>query len=59
MSGDQISLPVRIASICDVYDALTSKRPYKKAWALADAEKFMSQQEGQFDRPLLRQFFTV
>lgn len=57
LSGDEISLPVRIASICDVYDALTSKRAYKKAWPPADAAKFMLEQKGQFDRTLLRQFF--
>ncbi|WP_312808338.1 HD-GYP domain-containing protein [Agrobacterium cavarae] len=55
--GNQISMPVRIASICDVYDALTSTRPYKKAWKPADAGKFMVQQEGQFDHKLLKQFF--
>ncbi|AVH45624.1 hypothetical protein At1D1609_55920 (plasmid) [Agrobacterium tumefaciens] len=57
LSGDEITLPVRIASICDVYDALTSKRPYKQAWAPRDAADFMSKQEGQFDQTLLRSFF--
>ena len=57
LSGNQISLPVRIASICDVYDALTSKRAYKKAWAPVDAAKFMFKQDGQFDHALLRLFF--
>ncbi|WP_081307328.1 HD-GYP domain-containing protein [Agrobacterium tumefaciens] len=56
LSGKEISLPVRIASICDVYDALTSKRAYKKAWVPLDAAKFMLEQEGQFDRPLLKTF---
>ncbi len=32
MSGDQISLAARIVAVADVYDALTSKRPYKEAW---------------------------
>ncbi len=57
LSAGQISLPVRIASICDVYDALTSRRPYKKAWIPRDAAKFMSKQEGQFDQTILRSFF--
>lgn len=57
LSGEQITVPVRIASICDVYDALTSKRAYKKAWSPSDAAKFMSEQKGQFDQSLLRQFF--
>ncbi len=33
----QIPLASRIASICDVFDALTSERPYKKAWGFEDA----------------------
>ncbi|SCX35591.1 HD-GYP domain-containing protein [Agrobacterium rosae] len=57
LAGKQISVPVRIASICDVYDALTSKRPYKKAWTPAQAAEFMAAQKGQFDRPLLKRFF--
>ncbi|MBO0134191.1 HD-GYP domain-containing protein [Agrobacterium burrii] len=57
LSGCEITLPVRIASICDVYDALTSKRPYKQAWVPGDAAEFMFKQEGQFDQTLLRCFF--
>ncbi|MGI0522804.1 HD-GYP domain-containing protein [Rhizobium giardinii] len=53
----QISIAVRITSICDVYDALTSARAYKKAWNPRDAARFMLEQEGQFDRRLLRQLF--
>ena len=33
----QIPLASRITSICDVFDALTSERPYKKAWRFEDA----------------------
>lgn len=32
LEGDQVSLAARIASICDVYDAMTSVRPYKRAF---------------------------
>jgi HD-GYP domain-containing protein (c-di-GMP phosphodiesterase class II) len=53
----QISIAVRITSICDVYDALTSARAYKKAWNPRDAARFMLEQEGQFDRRLLMQLF--
>ena len=31
--GDEISLAARIVSVADVFDALTSKRPYKEAWS--------------------------
>ncbi|MFK4259617.1 HD-GYP domain-containing protein [Agrobacterium tumefaciens] len=58
LAGDQIGVSVRMAAICDVYDALTSKRAYKKAWAPRDAESFMLDQIGQFDQALLRQFFS-
>ena len=34
--GDEISLAARIVSVADVFDALTSKRPYKEAWSLAE-----------------------
>ncbi|MBP1862370.1 HD-GYP domain-containing protein, partial [Rhizobium herbae] len=53
LSGEEISIPVRISSICDVYDALTSVRAYKKAWSPRDAARFMLEQEGQFDQRLL------
>ena len=35
----EFSIPMggRIVAICDIFDALTSKRPYKEAWPLADA----------------------
>ncbi|MEZ5657236.1 MAG: HD domain-containing phosphohydrolase [Burkholderiaceae bacterium] len=32
LAGDQISLFARMGTVCDVYDAITSDRPYKKAW---------------------------
>jgi putative nucleotidyltransferase with HDIG domain len=57
LSGEEISIPVRISTICDVYDALTSARAYKPAWAPIDAARFMLRQEGYFDRRLLMQFF--
>jgi HD-GYP domain-containing protein (c-di-GMP phosphodiesterase class II) len=33
LSGTNIPLGARIFAICDVWDALTSQRPYKKAWS--------------------------
>jgi HD-GYP domain-containing protein (c-di-GMP phosphodiesterase class II) len=54
LSGEEFSLPTGIASICDVYDALTSKRAYEKASAPVDAASFILTQEGQFDLPLLK-----
>lgn len=37
LSNRQIPLASRITSICDVFDALTSERPYKKAWRFEEA----------------------
>lgn len=42
ISGNEIPLSGRIAAICDVFDALTSERPYKKAW---DVDKALSEVE--------------
>jgi HD-GYP domain-containing protein (c-di-GMP phosphodiesterase class II) len=41
LSGEEITVPVRISSICDVYDALTSARAYKLAWSPRDAARFI------------------
>lgn len=53
LSCDEISLAARLGAICDVYDALTSDRAYKKAWSPAEALAAMWSWEGHFDRELL------
>lgn len=37
LAGDQISLYARMGAICDVYDAITSNRPYKPGWCPSDS----------------------
>jgi len=37
LAGEDIPIESRIASVCDVFDALTSERPYKKAWPVEEA----------------------
>jgi HD-GYP domain-containing protein (c-di-GMP phosphodiesterase class II) len=37
LSGDQIPMESRIVAVADVFDALTSCRPYKEAWSIDDA----------------------
>lgn len=54
--GEQISLASRIAAICDVYDALTSRRAYKDSRPPADAFAWMLKTRGHFDPTLLRRF---
>ncbi|MBP1849371.1 putative nucleotidyltransferase with HDIG domain [Rhizobium halophytocola] len=48
----------RVAAICDVYDALTTIRPYKKAWTQAEAVDRMIGSHGHFDPKLLRTFVS-
>lgn len=56
LKEENISLPARMGAICDVYDALTSHRSYKRAWLPARALDAMWGWEGHFDRELLFQF---
>jgi putative two-component system response regulator len=41
LKGDEIPLPVRIITIVDIYDALTSRRSYKDAWPMDKTFKVM------------------
>ncbi len=54
--GSELSLYARLAAICDVYDAVTSVRPYKKPWTANDALTWMLRREGHFDMQLLKKF---
>lgn len=47
--GSDIPEEVRICTVCDVYDALTSVRPYKSAWSSKDAIQWMAEREHLFD----------
>jgi PAS domain-containing protein len=58
LEGEDIPLSARISAISDVYDALTSKRPYKDAWSHSQAvEEILSQRGTQFD-PVLMDIFS-
>ena len=57
LAGEEIPLLARIFSVADVYDALTSERPYKKAWTHEDAVAELIKQRGtQFDPALVDAF---
>ncbi len=57
LKGAEISLAGRIVSVCDVFDALTSKRPYKEAWSIEEAMRFIHEQKGKhFDPDLVDPF---
>lgn len=60
LAGDEIPLVGRIVAIADVFDALTSARPYKKPWSHDDAVAFMKEQSGKhFDPALIKIFLAV
>lgn len=56
LKGQAISLLSRMAAVCDVYDAITSNRPYKEGWNPAFAMHQMASWEGHFDRKILYAF---
>ena len=59
MKDEQIHRYAKIVAIADVYDALTSERPYKKAYTPNVAYNIMTNvNQGQFDRELLKLFFN-
>jgi putative two-component system response regulator len=57
LRGDAIPLAGRIVAIADVFDALTSKRPYKKAWTEEEALTFLREQKGRHFDPALVDLF--
>ncbi|MFT4270689.1 MAG: HD-GYP domain-containing protein [Pantoea sp.] len=56
LKGEEISLFSRMAAVCDVYDAVTSDRPYRKGWTPAEAMHNMLSWRGHFDIKLLQTF---
>jgi two-component system response regulator RpfG len=44
--GEEIPLPARIVAVADVFDALTSERPYKRAWTADEAFDYMKAHRG-------------
>jgi two-component system response regulator RpfG len=56
--GDHIPLCARIVAVADVYDALTSVRPYKSAWSSDEALEFVASQAGRHLDPRLVEAFA-
>ncbi len=55
--ADQISVLARMGAICDVYDAITSDRPYKRGWDPAEAMRKMAEwAKGHFDELIFQSF---
>jgi HD-GYP domain-containing protein (c-di-GMP phosphodiesterase class II) len=56
LTGEQISLLARMGAVCDVYDAVTSDRPYKAGWDPAQALSQMATWKGHFDPAIFQSF---
>ncbi len=57
LRGEQIPLSARIFSVADVYDALTSDRPYRRALEQKDAFKYIREQVGKHFDPQIAEIF--
>ncbi|MBI4384353.1 MAG: HD domain-containing protein [Nitrospinae bacterium] len=60
LAGEDIPVVGRITAVCDVFDALTSERPYKRAWSVEEAVDYIETQSGKhFDPRLVPLFKSV
>lgn len=60
LAGEAIPLAGRICAVADVFDALTSRRPYKQPWEVARAiELILAQSGSQFDPDVVSAFIEV
>ena len=59
LAGDDISLMARMGAVCDVYDAITSNRPYKNGWDPAESVARMISWKGHFDQKVLSAFIKT
>lgn len=57
LKGDEISLFAKMGAVCDVYDAITSDRPYKRGWDPAESIRKMAEwSKGHFDDAVFKAF---
>lgn len=56
LPAEGISILARMGAVCDVYDAITSNRPYKAGWDPAESLARMASWKGQFDEDVLKAF---
>ena len=57
LPGDRISLFAKMGAVCDVYDAITSNRPYKPGWDPAESIRRMAEwSRGHFDETVFQAF---
>jgi HD-GYP domain-containing protein (c-di-GMP phosphodiesterase class II) len=57
LRDQEISLFAKMGAVCDVYDAITSNRPYKQGWDPAESIRKMAEwSEGHFDKRIFQAF---
>lgn len=58
LAGESLSVFARMGAVCDVYDAITSNRPYKDGWCPAESLRRMAEwcKYGQFDGLIFQAF---
>ena len=60
LAGDSIPLSARIFAVTDVWDALTSNRPYRPAWSKDEAREYLTFNAGRlFDEQVVASFFKM
>jgi putative nucleotidyltransferase with HDIG domain len=60
LKGEEIPLPARIFAVVDVFDALTSDRPYRRAWTKEEALNYIKSQSGRhFDPTVVAAFLHM
>jgi len=59
LAADNISQIARMSAVCDVYDAITSNRPYKAGWDPAESVARMASWQGHFDAKVLQTFIKT
>lgn len=60
LAGEDIPIEARIFSVVDVYDALTSDRPYRKSWDSAKAIEYIKEESGKlFDPRVVEKFLEL
>ena len=57
LKGEEIHVFGRIVAIVDVFDALTSHRPYKEAWSFQDAVDFLVKEKSEHFDPKIVDLF--
>lgn len=59
LKGEAIPVEGRIVAIADVFDALTTRRPYKEPWPIEKASAFLQEHAGEYFDPALVNIFTA